>query len=343
MNRYVHGIDETTWGEDNEPPRETIVPCEDIIMSNSETPGSSFTRRNFLKVATLSAATCASLPALAAESPFALRYIVASCMYGELPLAEILPEVRKTGATEIDIWPRIHGNQREQAEEMGFDRFAQMLAEHELRLGIITRYDLGPYKLQEEMKLIQQLGGDLIVTGSGNVEGTTEKERVQTFVEKMKPHTARAEELGVTIAIENHGNQLLFTSDSLRYLAEFSNSDRLGIAFAPYHLPQNPELLAGLIRDLGPRMVHFYAWEHAFGCMDPMPKAREMQQLPGYGQLDFAPIVKALRDTKYAGCTSIFMHPVPRGIPILPTAPEVTRAMNRSREYLESLLGESNG
>lgn len=271
------------------------------------------------------------------------RFIVASCMYGEMPLSRILPEVRKTGASEIDIWPRVHGNQREQIDAMGHETFRAALAAHDLTLGIITRYDLGPYKLKDEMKVVQSLGGDMIVTGSGNVDGATEKERVRNFVEKMKPQVATAEELGVTIAIENHGNQLIYSPDSLRYLAEYAESERLGIAFAPYHLPQDPELLAQLIRDLGPKMVHFYAWEHGMGCTTKLPKVQEMKQLPGVGELDFRPIVEALRTSRYRGRTSIFMHPVPRGIPILPTAPEVTRAINRSREYLESLLGESNG
>ena len=311
-------------------------------MSTNNSSATTISRRHFLGTTALTLAA-ASTRAHAAGDPFAFRYIVASCMYGELPLSEIVPELAKTGATEIDIWPRVHGNQREQAEEMGFDKFAELLANHSVTLGISTRYDLGPYKLQDEMKVVSSLGGDMIVAGSGNVEGATEKERVQNFVEKMKPHTERAEELGVTIAIENHSSQLLYSPDSLRYLAEFADSDRLGIAFAPYHLPQDPKLLAQLIRDLGPKMVHFYAWEHGFGCMEKMPKAQEMQQLPGYGSLDFGPIVNALRETQYAGRTSIFMHPVPRGIPILPTATQVTRAMNRSRQYIESFLGESNG
>ena len=107
-----------------------------------------------MEISAASVAGLAAFRAHAADETFALRYIVASCMYGELPLSEILPEVHKTGATEIDIWPRVHGNQREQAEEMGFDVFAQMLADHEVTLGISTRYDLGPYKLQDEMKIV---------------------------------------------------------------------------------------------------------------------------------------------------------------------------------------------
>lgn len=298
-------------------------------------------RRSFLKAASVAGVGAASVfsgVSAVASTEFSLRYILASCMYGELPLDAILPEAARIGATEIDLWPKIHGNQREQIDAMGHDVFAEKMKAAGLRLGIITRYDLGPYKLQDEMKVVKALGGDMIVTGSGNIEGASLKERVQAFVESMKPHVAVAEELGVTIAIENHGNQLIESPDSLKYLAELSGSDRLGIAFAPYHLPQDPEVLAGLIRDLGPGMVHFYAWEHGHGCMVKIPKAQEMQQLPGYGPLEFGPIVKALEETKYSGRTSIFMHPVPRGIPILPTATEVTQAINRSREYLDSLL-----
>ena len=47
------------------------------------------------------------------------KYIVGSCMYGYASLTDILPEVAKTGASAIDIWPMVHGNQREQLSEMG--------------------------------------------------------------------------------------------------------------------------------------------------------------------------------------------------------------------------------
>ena len=70
----------------------------------------------------------------------------------------------------------------------------------------------------------------------------------------------------------------------------------------------------------------------------PMPKEQELLQMPGRGDLDFRLIVKALKQVNYDGFTEIFMHPVPRGIPILPTATEVTAEINRSRGYLESLV-----
>ena len=67
----------------------------------------------------------------------------------------------------------------------------------------------------------------------------------------MKPHLAVAEETGVTIAIENHGNNLIESPDSLKWLAELRPSKHLAIAFAPYHLPQDETLLGDLIRALG--------------------------------------------------------------------------------------------
>jgi sugar phosphate isomerase/epimerase len=259
-------------------------------------------------------------------------------MFGELPLTEILPEASVIGADTIDLWPRPHGNQREQWDAMGNDAFVTLLKTHGVRLGMITRYDLGPYGLADELKRAGEMGARLIVTGSGNIEGDSIKSRVQIFIERMKPHIEVAEESGVTIAIENHGNALIESLDSLRYLAEFSPSDKLGIALAPYHLPQEPETIAALIRDIAPRLAHFYAWEHGHGAHDEIPKVLEMKQLPGYGSLDFGPIVDALRDINYEGWTSVFMHPVPRGIPILPIATEVSAAINRSREYLDSLV-----
>jgi len=299
---------------------------------------STTTRRGFL--ALCAGAATAMMPRLAAaqDAAFALRYNLASSMFGELSLREILPEVANVGADTIDIWPKSHGNQREQWDAMGQDAFVALLEQHDVRLGMITRYDLGPYKLADELKIAGALGARIIVTGSGNIEGDSIKARVQTFVERMKPHVEVAEEAGVTIAIENHSNALIESPDSLRYLAEFSPSDKLGIAFAPYHLPQEPDTIATLIRDIAPRLAHFYAWEHGHGAHDKMPKVLEMKQMPGYGPLDFGPIIGALREIKYEGWTSVFMHPVPRGIPILPTATEVTAAMNRSRAYLDSLI-----
>lgn len=273
--------------------------------------------------------------------PFRLRYILSSCLYGYADVKEILPEVRKTGATAIDIWPRVHGDQREQLDAMGEERFGQLLRQHDVELGCITQYKLGPFKLADEMRLCRRLGCPLIVTGAAGpkgLQGGELRKAVADFVEKMKPHVELAAENGVTIAIENHGDSLIESPDSMKWLAELRPSKHLAIALAPYHLPQDAELIAALIRDLGNRVAMFYAWQHGKGSKQKLPKDEELMQMPGRGPLDFAPLLGALRAVGYEGRTAIFMHPFPRGVPIMETTAEVTAEINRSRRYLEQCL-----
>ena len=47
-----------------------------------------------------------------------------------------------------------------------------------------------------------------------------------------------------------------------------------------------------------------------------------------------------MQEIRFAGVVSLFMHPTPRGVSILPTAPEVTAAVNKSRAYVEGILKE---
>ena len=274
------------------------------------------------------------------DKPFELNYILASCMYGTTPLAEIVPEVKKSGSEHIDIWPRVHGDQREQVEAMGNDAFAVLLAAHEVGLGISTRFDLGPFGLAEEMAFAQEFGASLIVTGStGPKELVGEELRaaVADFAEGLKPHIAAAGKHDITISIENHGSALIETPDSMKWLIELTDSPHLGIALAPYHLPDDAELVAQLIADLGQRLALFYAWQHGMGCHEKLPKEQELMQMPGRGSLDFSPILSALKKINYSGWTEIFMHPVPRGIPILDSTTDVTDEINRARRYLDEL------
>ncbi len=274
---------------------------------------------------------------------FRLKYIVGSCMYGYTDVRDIFPEVQRCGASAVDLWPRVHGSQREQVDTLGEDTFLSLAADAGVQVGCITQYALGPFRLQEEMRLARRLGCSLIVTGGRGPrgqEGDALRSAVQRFVDQMKPHLDVAEETGVTIAIENHGHGLFETADSLKWLVELCDHPHLGIALAPYHLPQDTVLLSDLIRTVGSRIAMFYAWQHGHGCMEKLPKEEELLQLPGRGPLDFRPLLQALKDIDYQGWTEIFMHPVPRGVPIRETTSQVTEEINRSRRYLSTCLQE---
>jgi len=298
-------------------------------------------RRTFIQRTAVAAAGLASPRLQAAAPAFKLNYLLGSAMYGNLPLATVIEETPKTGARLLDVWPRRHGTQREQMDEIGHEKVVEMLAKHRVKLAVSTRYDLGPFKLQDEMAVVKKFGGSVIVTGGVGpvgLKGDELKKAVQEFVEKLKPHLAKAAEFGISIAIENHGKNLIDSPDSLRWLVEFGKDLPLGVELAPYHLPQEPALIAGLIKDLGNRIKVFCAWQHGNGCMKTMPKDEELLQMPGRGPLDFKPILAALKAVRYTGFTEVFMHPTPRGIPILPTAAETTAEINRARKHLESLL-----
>jgi len=265
-------------------------------------------------------------------------------MYGKTDIERILTEVLRTGAAHIDVWPLVHGNQREQIETMGLGKFAALLKKYRVKLGAFSHFDLGPFALQAEMSVLKQLGGSMIICGArgpSKLKGAELKAAVRKFAEQMKPHIAVAEEAGIVIGIENHANSLIETPDSLRWFGEAVTSNSIGIALAPYHLEQDAVLIAKLINDLGDRLVLFYAWQHGMGCHTKLPKAQELLQMPGRGSLDFVPIVKALKDINYQGWTEIFMHPVPRGIAIHESVEQVTAEINRSRRYLESCLQEA--
>ncbi len=268
--------------------------------------------------------------------------MLASSLYGYADLAEVVRQVRPTGATAIDIWPRVHGNQREQLDELGEAAFSELLRQEKVALGCLTQYPLGPFRLQSEMHFAQRLGCHTIVTGSGGptgLRGAELKAAVQRFVERMRPHLETAEATGVTIAIENHANSLIESPDSLKWLIELRPSTRLAVALAPYHLPQRESLLSGLLRSLGANgMAVFYAWQHGMGCMKQLPKEQELLQLPGRGPLNFAPLLEALREIQYTGWTEVFMHPFPRGIPIHETLEDTTAEICRARDHLQGLL-----
>ncbi|KAA5543654.1 sugar phosphate isomerase/epimerase [Roseiconus nitratireducens] len=299
-----------------------------------------FQRRTLL-TATAAATACRCLPSAHADADgFQFRYSLASCMYGYTPIEQILPEAKKCGATGIDLWPKVHGNQREQLDEMGEEHFTELLNQHELKLSIITQYKLGPFGIDDEIRLAGRLGCHTVVTGGQgpkNLKGAELKTAIADFLRRLEPTLNLARDHGVRLAIENHGNNLIHDADSLRYLADLGPRDAIGVALAPYHLPQNPEQIASLIEDVGDSLSVFYAWQHGRGSTKKLPKEQELLQMPGRGDLDFAPLVRSLARISFAGWTEIFMHPVPRGVPILDSTAAVTEEINRGRRYLESL------
>ena len=303
------------------------------------------TRRHFLKSLTATA-VAGDLPLRASAPPLKLNYLLASALYGDMTLEVILPEVSVAGSAGLDVWCKPHGTQREQAEAMGLDAFAELLKRHAVKPICFTQYPLGPFGLQKEFPVLRKLGGTLMVCGSGgpkNLAGAEARDAIKAFLEKMKPHADAAAEHGITLAIENHATSLLSSPDSIRAWAEFNRHPALGVAFAPHHLSGGIDDMPGLIRDLGSKNLPFiYLQEHGVGSQKKVEKKIELQQLPGLGTLDYKPILRALREVQFSGWVDIFMHPTPRGVPILPSAKAITEVLGKSRAHIERIVAEVN-
>ncbi|MGC6565973.1 MAG: sugar phosphate isomerase/epimerase family protein [Akkermansiaceae bacterium] len=275
---------------------------------------------------------------------FRLHYVLSSAMYGTLPLEQVLASVKKTGADTVDIWRKVHATHREQITEMGDEKFQGLLNKHNTEMSISTCYPLGPFRQDDELRWVKKNGGRLTVCGSGAMgkrdpKGEEAKRQVKAFFEKLKPHYELAEELGVTMAIENHKNAMLSSPDSIRYFAELNPSKNVGVAFAPHHLYDAVDEIPKLIRELGKEQIpFFYFQEYHPSSKKKMTKEDELKQMPGFGSLDYVPIVRALKEIEFDGLSEIFMHPVPRGIPMLPTAEEINEVINKSRAYLTKCI-----
>lgn len=275
---------------------------------------------------------------------FKLRYVLSTNQYGTLPIADIVPEVHRTGSEGLDVWAGRWGNQREQIDAMGHEKFAAILQQHKVGVATYTCMDPGFIKCEPHMRAMLKFGGNMIVAGfpgggpgAKDLRGDDLRRGIRASVEKLKPIIAIAGELGVKLAIENHLNGLLEPPESLNMLADATPEKHVGISFAPFHLPQDPALLGRLVGDLGEKLFYFYAWQHGDGSGNIPPEAQR-KQLPGVGPLDFKPMLAALKRHNFNGWTAIFMHPTPRGSPQHPTVPEVSAQINRSRDYLEKTL-----
>jgi sugar phosphate isomerase/epimerase len=298
-------------------------------------------RRDFSKIV---GAAALVRSAKGAEQEWALRYVMSSAMYGNMLLDEVLAEVEKTGSESIDIWRKVHATHREQISKVGDEAFQKLLEKHQTKMSVSTCYPLGPFRQDDEMRWTKKNGGTMTVCGSGGMGpkdpvGKEARKQVKAFFEKLKPHYELAEELGVTMAIENHKNSMLSSPDSIRYFYELNPSKNVGVALAPHHLNDAIDQIPALLREGGNRHIPFiYFQEHHPSSKKKMSEEDQLKQLPGFGKLDYVPILRALRDIKFSGLVEIFGHPVPRGIPMLGSAVEITKAINTSRAYLDHCL-----
>jgi sugar phosphate isomerase/epimerase len=249
-----------------------------------------------------------------------MKLSTSSVQYRQLPVERACRRISQLGFEAIDVWARFDWgglcrHLEEVLEEIGAERFAETLAENKLKLCAATVYQ---DKYERYAEMLGKLGGCTVVRSSERTSpGRDLIPRTKRFIESLKESLELAEKYNSYIAVENHGNALLDSLDSLKAFVELNRHPRLGIALAPFHLQRRNESVERAIEICGDQLLFVYGWQDAEGTA----------QLPGLGPADCRPWLKALARINYRGYVNPFMHHEP--------APDaMSQALEESRKYL---------
>ncbi len=287
-----------------------------------------YTRRCFLKVMGVGAAAGITSPVLTGKTAgkkWRMRLSTSSIHFMQLPIEQACEQIAKLGFEAIDIWSAHEGcpHLDDVAKRLGAEGLKKLLAKNKLKLFAFSVYRGGYGRYAE---LLGKAGGGVAIQGSaGPCKPEELTGRMKQFIEKLKPLVELAEKYNSYLAIENHGNALLNTLDSLKAFVDVNKSRRLGIALAPYHIQTLKASVPEAIRICGKQLLFFYAWQHYRGA----------KQLPGIGPTDMTPWLQALADIRYRGYVNPFMHGHPE-------ADVMAANLAKSRDYLKNCYKKVN-
>jgi len=187
-----------------------------------------------------------------------------------------------------------------------------------------TRRRTGIY-LGELARLCRDLGGRLMVLGSPQqrnlAQGMSEEEAMQYAAEVIQTALPALEDSGVVLAVEPlgpaEGNFLLTAADGVR-LVEMVGSPQCRLHLDCKAMSSETTPIPDLVRRYRDHLVHFHA-------NDPN------RQGPGFGQLQFEPIIAALEEIDYNGWVSV---------EVFDYSPGVEPLARQSIDYLRACLAK---
>lgn len=223
----------------------------------------------------------------------ASRPVVASTlMYGHYSRKELLREIASAGLQHVDLWmhPEMANHFDPKKEEVS--AIKAELQKLGLEVKMISYYGAAP--VSQKLRIAHELGAKVVVTVGVNVSKSPD------IAEKLKPHLDLAQELGITIAFENHRDLMETIEDTQKFLDTLSHP-AASICLAPPHLEscgQHPEDALAALKN---RISVVYLWDwNVYGKHFGFSN-RDAQigfsngdaQTPGTGNLDFRSIMTA--------------------------------------------------
>ncbi len=279
-----------------------------------------FHRRGLAFAAGLATAGTSCPWARAAEkAPWKMQLSCSTINFMSLPIEKAIERIADLGFAAVDIWSAHAGcpHLDDVLDRLGPEGLSGLLAHYRLKLYAFSVYRGGYAKYAE---LLGKCGGGVAIHGSTKFDQTASlTDQMKAYLESLKPELELAEKYDSYVAVENHGNALLNSLDSLRAFAELNDHPRLGIALAPYHIQGQGASVEEAIKICGKQLQFFYAWQNA----------PDTGQLPGIGPADCATWISALAEINYDWYVNPFMHHEPE-----PDA--MAKAMAKSMSYLEA-------
>ncbi len=224
---------------------------------------------------------------------------------------EIAPFTLATYATEISSQQRAEVRKLAKAEGLEVVGLHWLLAKTEgfylTSPDAAVRTKTTKY-LQELIRLCRDLDGSVMVLGSPQqrnlLPGVTKPQAMRYAAEVISAALPTFEECQVTLAIEplsSAEGDFLLTADEGRELVNLIASPRVKLHLDCKAMSSESKSIPDILRANRDLMVHFHA-------NDPN------RQGPGFGQLDFVPIFKALDEINYSGWVSVEVFDYSPGI-----------------------------
>lgn len=255
----------------------------------------------------------------------AFRFSASTVLYGRQPFDRACTELASVGLRHIDLW---HVENWCEHLADGVPAVRETLRFHGLELDSISAFNRPLDHLPALLDELAELNGRVLITASAKPDVT-----VARYLEQIDPVIRRAETLGVTLAIENHGAAVIDSIESMQTMLSLEPSKALGVAVSPIHLFNRDESTAEAIHAVGRRVALCYAWD--WGAKGLADWKDPTQQFIGTGNINHRPLFEALHTTGYAHPVQVFAHG-PEHWPPQKTTAHLRRALAVARRLADT-------
>ena len=254
----------------------------------------------------------------------------ASLIFSGHSRTETLAALAKLDIRWIDLWdvPHLHAQHVNMLQDDP-EQIRRELESFGIRPSALSIYTNDPVRLQAALPFAAGIGAPAVIFNSWG-------QNVAEFAAFLEPYAEQAARQNLIVAVENHTDNPIDSSDRMRELFRRVSAPNTGVALAPPHSIVVGEPVEDVIRYLGEKLVHFYLWDVA-------PQNRGLawwrkywndypaEQFPGNGSLDFTPIITVLQEINHSRPLNFCLHGSHNW-----SISQITDALEQSIRYLTS-------